>query len=52
MQALNKGYIIKAVHSTGGTIGVLGRGMDYSYNKRNGGWGGELQPYFSTAVRK
>lgn len=37
MQVLNKGYIIKAVHSTCRTIGVLGRGMDYSYNKRNRG---------------
>lgn len=34
MQFLNKGYIIKAAHSTRCTIAVLGRGMDYSDDKR------------------
>lgn len=34
MQVLNKGCIIKAVHSTCCTIEVLGRGMDYSDNER------------------
>ena len=37
MQLLNKGYIIKAAHSTHRTIAVPGRGMDYSDNKREGG---------------
>lgn len=36
MQILNKGYIIKAAHSTCCTIAVLSREMDYSYNKRRG----------------
>lgn len=36
MQLLNKGCIIKAAHSTGRTIAVLGRGMDYSDNMRGG----------------
>ncbi len=42
MQLLNKGYIIKAAHSTRCTIAVLGRGMDYSDNKRGGSRGGEV----------
>ena len=36
MQLLNKGYIIKAAHSMRRTKAVLGRGMDYSDNKRRG----------------
>lgn len=39
MQLLNKGYIIKAAHSTRCTIAVLDRGMDYSEHKRGVGWG-------------
>lgn len=39
MQLLNKGYIIKAAHSTLCTIVVLDRGMDYSKNKERWRWG-------------